>query len=131
MVSSHASLSYEQIADARISPSQPLFFQLYKQRAPQAEERIREAERLGYNAIFLTVDAPIAGHRELDVHAPFVLEAQEREAARARGEGTAPDAPDAPQDLPAEDDKGLGTAGALLNSADPDMSWEEVSSLSS
>ena len=43
MVSSNASLSYAQIAEARISPSQPLFFQLYKHRDDKiAEQRVRE-----------------------------------------------------------------------------------------
>lgn len=82
-------------------------------------------ERLGYGAIFLTVDAPVAGYRERDVRAPFVLEEQEREAARARGEV---DEPQGPPPTSKEEDEGsaLGTAGALLNSADPDLTWEEV-----
>ena len=43
MVSSNASLSYAQIAEARLTPDQPLFFQLYKQRDDKlAEQRVRE-----------------------------------------------------------------------------------------
>ena len=64
MVSSNASLSYKQIAEARVKPSQPLFFQLYKHRDDKvAEGRVREIEQLGYNAIFLTVDAIVPGNR--------------------------------------------------------------------
>ena len=65
MVSSNASLSYAQIAEARLTPDQPLFFQLYKHRDNAiAAERVREVVALGYNAIFLTVDAIVAGNRE-------------------------------------------------------------------
>lgn len=123
MVSSHASLSYAQVAEARVHAEQPLFFQLYKHEDARAVERIREVEKLGYNAIFLTVDAPVAGHRELDIHAPFVLEQQEREAERLARKGAEVDLPHEPE----ADEKGEGTAGALLNSVDRDMSWEKVS----
>ena len=127
MVSSHASLSYADIASARTDPSQPLFFQLYKLGGSRALERVREVERLGYSAIFLTVDAPVAGHRELDIHAPFVLAEQEREAERARKmEKGTEEGPDLPQE-PEPDEKGEGTAGAMLNTVDRDMSWEKVS----
>lgn len=134
MVSSHASLSFSQIADACVHPSQPLFFQLYKLVGfgERALERIREAERLGYNAIFLTVDVPVAGHRELDIHAPFVLSEQEREAERLAGkEGEA--SPEVPQQEEGDDQEGEqepdddGTAGMLLSGTDKDMSWKEVS----
>ncbi|KAL5482343.1 hypothetical protein ACEPAI_8937 [Sanghuangporus weigelae] len=132
MVSSHSSLSYAQIADARISATQPLFFQLYKLGGDgeRALERIREVERLGYNAIFLTVDAPVAGHREMDIHAPFVLAEQEREAEKAAAASEGAGSPDVPQkekemavDEPEPDEKGEGTAGALLNSVDREMTW--------
>ncbi|THH05905.1 hypothetical protein EW145_g4457 [Phellinidium pouzarii] len=122
MVSSHASLSYAQIAEARVREDQPLFFQLYKHKDFRAEERVRDVVRLGYNAIFLTVDAPVAGHRERDIHAPFVLAEQEREAERQAGNGTEVDTPQEPD----VDEKGEGTAGAMLNSIDRDLSWEKT-----
>ncbi|KAH8109771.1 FMN-dependent dehydrogenase-domain-containing protein [Phellopilus nigrolimitatus] len=122
MVSSHASLSYAQIAEARVTADQPLFFQLYKLTGERALERVREVERLGYNAIFLTVDASVAGHRELDIHAPFVLADQEREAELHAGMGAEPEQPQEPD----VDEKGEGTAGAMLNSVDRDMSWEKT-----
>ncbi|KAH8113974.1 FMN-dependent dehydrogenase-domain-containing protein [Phellopilus nigrolimitatus] len=122
MVSSNASLSYAQIAEARVATDQPLFFQLYKHTAERALERVREVERLGYNAIFLTVDAPVAGHRELDIHAPFVLADQEREAERHAGKDADPEMPEEPD----VDAKNEGTAGALLSTADRDMSWEKT-----
>lgn len=128
MVSSNASLSYEQIAGARVRPDQPLFFQLYKHKDDaKAVERVREAERLGYNAIFLTVDAVVPGFREKDIRAPFVLEEEEREAERkaAEAEGREVPIPDIPQKED-EDGGGLGTAGALIADTDRDMTWEKV-----
>lgn len=125
MVSSNASLSYAQIAEARLSPAQPLFFQLYKHRDDRiAEERVREVVSLGYNAIFLTVDAITAGNRERDIRAPFVLDEQEREADNSTEK--TPDEPAKPE----KDEKGnvnlLGTAGALIANDDMDMTWEKT-----
>ena len=134
MVSSNASLSAADIAAARLSPDQPLFYQLYKRKDnAQALERVREIEQLGYNAIFLTVDAPIAGNRERDIRAPFELEEQEREAERgertggASGEGG--EKPASVEDIEGIEDEmdGMGgTAGALLKLDDQDMTWGKV-----
>ncbi|KAM5538176.1 hypothetical protein V8D89_008063 [Ganoderma adspersum] len=116
MVSSNASLSYAQIAEARLTPDQPLFFQLYKHRDDKiAEQRVREVIALGYNAIFLTVDAIVAGNRERDVRAPFELEEQEREGTEDQVE------------KPEKNDEDLlGTAGALVANDDLDMTWERT-----
>ena len=131
MVSSNASLSFAQIAEARVSPEQPLFFQLYKDQDDRiAEERVREVISLGYNAIFLTVDAIVAGNRERDIRAPFELEEQEREADKAADSAdkskSSPDKP-AKQE---QDESGnvnlLGTAGALIANDDMDMTWERT-----
>ena len=120
MVSSNASLSPAEIAAARLSPAQPLFFQLYKPRDPaRAAARVREVAALGYRAIFLTVDAPVSANRERDIRAPAVLEAQERAAA-------GPDALRDPSDAEADAPDHFGTAGALLANDDLDMTWKEV-----
>ena len=119
MVSTNASLSPAQIAAARVSPDQTLFFQLYKNREDKlALELIRDVEALGYSAIFLTVDAVVPGSRERDIKAPWVLEDQERETQE--------------EPLAADDRQGevvgdtLGTAGALITECDADMTWEKV-----
>lgn len=120
MVSSASSLSVAQIAEARVSPAQPLFFQLYKHKDnAAATARVREVERLGYRAIFLTVDAPVGGNRERDVRAPFELEDQEH-----AGEGAPQSAEDAGEE---EASVNLdGTIGASLHSMDADMTFKEV-----
>jgi L-lactate dehydrogenase (cytochrome) len=101
-----------------VSPTQPLFFQLYKKRDDsEAEELVKEVESMGYSAIFLTVDAIVAGRRDRDIKAPFVLEVQEKEATKQQ-----PSTED-----PQEEEEGmLGTAGALVAGNDVDMTWEKV-----
>ncbi|KAF7303314.1 hypothetical protein MKEN_01295500 [Mycena kentingensis (nom. inval.)] len=88
MVSSNASMSYEEII-AAAQPSQTLFFQLYKNSKDSvAEERVREVERLGYKAIFLTVDAVVPGNRENDIRSPWVVEDIEAGTPKIHVEGT-------------------------------------------
>lgn len=130
MVSSNASLSYAEIAAARVSPDQPLFFQLYKHKDQAlALKRIREVESLGYKAIFLTVDAIVAGNRERDVRAGWTEEDVEAVAAEQQGEGRKGELPRKKTDME-ELEASLdtrGTAGALVANDDRDMTWEEVS----
>ncbi|KAI5778292.1 FMN-dependent dehydrogenase-domain-containing protein [Geopyxis carbonaria] len=68
-VSNNASLKPEQISEARHTPSQPLWFQLYVQIDRKKSEamlaRINEPS-LGYKAVVLTLDAPTPGKREAD-----------------------------------------------------------------
>ena len=118
VVSTNASFSAPEIAAARVSPTQPLFFQLYKKREDsEAEKLIKEVETLGYNAIFLTVDAIVAGRRDRDIKAPFVLEDQEKEVMKQRP----------PVEEPQEEEEDtLGTSGALVAGNDVDMTWERV-----
>ena len=119
MVSTNASFSPSEIAAARVYPDQPLFFQLYKKRDDfEAEKLVNEVEALGYNAIFLTVDAIIAGRRDRDIKAPFVLEDQEEEVANQKSSVEGPQGD--------EDDDILGTSGALIAGNDADMTWERV-----
>jgi L-lactate dehydrogenase (cytochrome) len=128
MVSSNASLSFEEIANNRVHPEQVLFFQFYKQNDNEkAIARIREAERLGYKAIFLTVDAPFIGNREGDIRAPWQLDDINA------GQGTSnPDMPLARKDDEIMEqliDTGYaGSVGLSLINDDVDLSWEEVGS---
>jgi L-lactate dehydrogenase (cytochrome) len=115
MVSSNASASYAEIIQAA-PPSQPLFFQLYKNADDAvAEKRIREVERLGYKAIFLTVDAVIPGNREKDVKSPWVMEDLERGSPKVHVDGEVEGG-----------DTVFGTAGALIAHDDRDLTWEKV-----
>lgn len=126
MVSSNASLSFAEIAAARVHADQVLFFQLYKHRDNAvALRRIREVEALGYRAIFLTVDAPYAGNRERDTRAGWELDDLERLAQQGRPRADAPMTQGRVQAMEEEADTG-GTAGPLLANDDVDMTWDEV-----
>ncbi|KAJ7727840.1 FMN-dependent dehydrogenase-domain-containing protein [Mycena maculata] len=116
MVSSNASMSPAEII-AAAAPSQPLFFQLYKNvNDAVAEKRVRDVERLGYKAICLTVDAVVPGNREKDIKSPWVMEDLERGSPKlhVEGEGTE------------DGDAVFGTAGALIVNDDRDMTWEKT-----
>jgi L-lactate dehydrogenase (cytochrome) len=112
MVSSNASISPATIIASAFnrhlhtSSSAPLFYQLYKHRSNViAAERVREIERLGYKAIWLTVDAVVPGNRERDVKSAW--------------EGSSENISNAEVDMG-------GTAGKFLANGDVDMTWEEV-----
>ena len=131
MVSSNASLSYAQIASHRVSPAQPLFFQLYKHKTTaQAAQRVREVGALGYNAIFLTVDAPFPGNRERDVRAGWEVDDMGRLARgtpeNVNGRTDMPRKQEDLEEVEAEVDV-TGTAGMLIANDDVDMTWETVS----
>ncbi|KAG6888969.1 hypothetical protein C0995_004608 [Termitomyces sp. Mi166 len=120
MVSSNASLSYEEIM-AAAAPSQPIFFQLYKNVNDSiAEKRVRDVEQLGYKAICLTVDALVPGNREKDIRAPWVLEELESGNPEYYTETT--------YDVESGA-AGFGTAGALIANDDRDMTWEKARGL--
>ena len=138
MVSSNASLSYAQIASHRVSPAQPLFFQLYKHKTTaQAAQRVREVDALGYNAIFLTVDAPFPGNRERDVRAGWELDDIEKLAKQGKANNVVDGKGGAAKEMPRSDNDDLdnvddadttGTAGKLIANDDVDMTWHEVRS---
>lgn len=116
MVSSNASMSPAEII-AAAPPSQPLFFQLYKNTDDAvAEKRVREVERLGYKAIFLTVDAVVPGNREKDIKSPWVMEDLERGSPMVHVDGQGE----------GDGDTVFGTAGALIVNDDRNMTWEKV-----
>ncbi|TEB39247.1 hypothetical protein FA13DRAFT_459719 [Coprinellus micaceus] len=115
MVSSNASLSKEDIM-AAADPTQTLFFQLYKNRDDdKALKRVQEVVGLGYKAIFLTVDAIVAGNREEDIRCPWVLEELESGKPAVWDENA-----------PVEDVNLGGTAGNLVNRDDRNMKWEKT-----
>ncbi|KAI9572839.1 FMN-dependent dehydrogenase-domain-containing protein [Boletus coccyginus] len=117
MVSTNASLSYGQIAAARGSLDQPIFFQLYKHRNDAtAARRIREVEALGYKAIFLSVDALVPSNREMDTRALHYLEDFENQGVVCQLDSKADE----------EEASPLGTAGGLIINNDVDMTWERT-----
>lgn len=113
--------------------NQVQFFQLYKNRDTSiAEALIKKVESLGYKAIFLTVDAPVAGNRERDIRVPFAEEDEDRVGMEGES-GTTGEKPRRSGAEEEEEEEGSnevgGTAGALLKNDDLNITWDEVSAL--
>jgi len=92
---------------------------------------VKEIEGQGYKAIFLTVDAVIAGNRERDIRVPFVLQDTLRAVATETTDNTASRVEDGvvSEETVNESVEDGGTAGALLQNDDLDMTWTKVSYL--
>lgn len=62
-----ASTSIERVMEARARSDQPVFFQLYVNRdMKKSEDMVRRAQKAGASAIWVTVDSPVVGKREMD-----------------------------------------------------------------
>jgi 4-hydroxymandelate oxidase len=73
-LSTVSSVPLEEVASA--APSGARWFQLYCfEDRSETEALVVRAERAGYRAIVLTVDAPILGRRERDLRNPFLVPA--------------------------------------------------------
>ncbi len=95
--------------------SAPVWFQLYvfKDRAATVE-LVRRAEAAGCEALVLTVDVPVQGHREIDIRNRFRLP-----------EGiTIANLPDM-RELPAAQ-RGSGLGAYIASHFDPSLTWKDV-----
>ncbi|KAJ5123774.1 hypothetical protein N7448_009871 [Penicillium atrosanguineum] len=62
-----ASMPIERVMQSRVSSEQPLFFQLYVNKdIKKSVEVVKRAEKAGAQAIWITVDSPVVGKREMD-----------------------------------------------------------------
>uniref|UniRef100_A0A182PJC0 (S)-2-hydroxy-acid oxidase n=1 Tax=Anopheles epiroticus TaxID=199890 RepID=A0A182PJC0_9DIPT len=105
--------SIEEVATA--TPNAPKWFQLYIYRDRQlTEELVRRAERAGFRAIVLTVDAPLFGLRRADMRNKFSLPPHLTmanfvgKAASIRSQG------------------GSGINEYIAEQLDPTLSWDDV-----
>jgi L-lactate dehydrogenase (cytochrome) len=89
----------------------PFFFQLYVDKQREKSERLlKHVEKLGAKAIFVTVDAPVAGKREADER----VKADESMSAPMSGEK-------------AKNDKKGGSLGRIMAGfIDPTLSWADI-----
>lgn len=111
-LSSLSNTSIEEVA-AAAPPGAGLWFQLYLFRdRGLTRELVERAERAGYRAILLTVDAPVLGRRERDIRNRFELPPGLTIAAVG-------DAVDA-----AEGQSGL--AAYFASQLDPALRWEDL-----
>jgi len=62
-----ASIPIERVMESRVSNDQPIFFQLYVNKdIKKSVEAVKRAEKAGAQAIWITVDSPVVGKREMD-----------------------------------------------------------------
>lgn len=62
-----SSMSIDAVRAAGIRPNQPLFQQVYVNKDIQkSEETVRRAVKAGASGIWITVDSPVVGKREMD-----------------------------------------------------------------
>jgi L-lactate dehydrogenase (cytochrome) len=118
-ISTAASFPVEEIIGAAkegsygdgIGTDMPFFFQLYVDKQRNKSERLlKHVERLGTKAIFVTVDAPVAGKREADER----VKADESLSAPMSGEK-------------AKNDKKGGSLGRIMAGfIDPTLSWSDI-----
>ncbi|KAJ6090299.1 hypothetical protein N7486_009114 [Penicillium sp. IBT 16267x] len=82
-----ASMPIERVMEARTSPDQPLFAQLYVNRdISKSVDTVRRAVKAGAQAIWITVDSPVVGKREMDERLNLSVTAQDSDA---QGQGVA------------------------------------------
>ncbi|KAF8528928.1 FMN-dependent dehydrogenase-domain-containing protein [Hysterangium stoloniferum] len=124
MVSSNSSCSFAELAEARVHPNQTLFFQLYKNKNDEtAQLRVEHVDRLGFKAIFLTVDAVVMSNRERDIKTNIVREEADSQIQQE------PSPTEKVLEAGDDDEEKFdvrGTAGELIANDDRDMTWEKT-----
>jgi len=107
MLPTLASSSLEEMLQAR-APDQVLFYQLYvNPDRSKTASIIKEAERGGVKALFVTVDAPSLGRRERDMRNKFKSES----ATLQKGSNI---------------QRNQGVAVALSQFIDPSLNWSDI-----
>jgi L-lactate dehydrogenase (cytochrome) len=109
MISTLASCSFDEIADARVKEDQQQWYQLYVNADRKlTEQAVRHAEERGMKGLFITVDAPSLGRREKDMKMKFEHNADTMEADDE------------------EVDRSHGASRALSSFIDPSLSWKDI-----
>lgn len=67
VLANSSSMSVERVRGARSSEEQPLFFQLYVNKdINKSEDLVKRGIKAGVRGIWITVDSPVVGKREMD-----------------------------------------------------------------
>ncbi|KAI9929531.1 hypothetical protein ASPWEDRAFT_156372 [Aspergillus wentii DTO 134E9] len=110
-ISTNASYTMSDIT--KCAPGHPFFFQLYVNKDRSASKALlQQAEECGIKAIFVTVDAPVAGKREADERVPvgnFEVPIAPMSAAQATN-----------------DSKGGGLGRTMGQYIDASLEWEDL-----
>ncbi|CDO93507.1 unnamed protein product [Kluyveromyces dobzhanskii CBS 2104] len=109
MISTLASCSLQEIVEAAPSKEQIQWFQLYVNSDRKiTDDLVKNAEKLGLKAIFVTVDAPSLGNREKDAKVKFT----NSNGAKAMEKSNV--------------DESKGASRALSSFIDPALNWDDI-----
>ncbi|KAL4798693.1 FMN-dependent dehydrogenase-domain-containing protein [Aspergillus venezuelensis] len=82
-----SSMPVEKVRASRVTDHQPLFFQLYVHRdISKSVEMVKRAVKAGVKGVWITVDSPVVGKREMDERMNLDVSATDSDA---QGEGVA------------------------------------------
>ncbi|KAJ5346287.1 Alpha-hydroxy acid dehydrogenase FMN-dependent [Penicillium brevicompactum] len=96
-----SSMSIEQVMKSRTAPNQPVFQQLYVNKdMKKSVDVVQRAEKAGAGAIWITVDSPVVGKREMDERLNLSISATD------------------------SDDEGQGVAKTMASSISPFIDWD-------
>ena len=117
MISTLASCSLDEVAQAKVDEKQQQWFQLYVNSDRKVtRDLIRHAEELGLSALFVTVDAPSLGNREKDQKIKFSTKSDD--GAQVMQKGAA-----------ASGRQSDGASKALSKFIDPSLTWDDIAYL--
>lgn len=110
MISTLASCSMEEIAEASKSKDHIQWYQLYVNSDRKiTDEVVKQAEKLDMKAIFVTVDAPSLGNREKDARIKFTNDSSGAKAMKN-----------------SEIKESQGAARTLSSFIDPSLCWKDI-----
>ncbi|CAL5868016.1 uncharacterized protein PFLUO_LOCUS2239 [Penicillium psychrofluorescens] len=104
VLANSSSMPIERVVQSCISPDQSIFQQLYVNRdISKSVDLVRRAEAAGARAIWITVDSPVVGKREMDERLNLAVTASDSDA------------------------QGVGVAKTTANSISPFIDWSILS----
>ncbi|CAB4257005.1 similar to Saccharomyces cerevisiae YML054C CYB2 Cytochrome b2 (L-lactate cytochrome-c oxidoreductase), component of the mitochondrial intermembrane space, required for lactate utilization [Maudiozyma barnettii] len=118
MISTLASCSLDEVAEAKVNDKQLQWFQLYVNSDRKiTRDLIKHAEDLGLKAIFVTVDAPSLGNREKDQKIKFTTQSTGGPKILQKKEEQK------------KENNSDGASKALSKFIDPSLSWEDIAKM--
>lgn len=122
MISTLASCSVDEIANAKIDPDQVQWFQLYVNSDRKITKNlVKHIEELGLSAIFVTVDAPSLGHREKDLKIKFTATSNKDDKENGGAGGA-----EIMKNMKKGKEVTSGASRAISKFIDPSLTWDDI-----
>lgn len=125
VVNTVSSMPIEVIMDARISPDQVVFWQLYADKdLEKSKAFIKRVEKAGVAAIWLTVDSPVVGNRERDERSKSVVDVSLTSSTYSRQSLTTEQTEELEEIV--ETPQSIGIAKANTGFINADLDWDII-----